>query len=161
MWFNNIGSLKSKKPFHFNETTWELYLGSKPSKCWTIFQLVWALHPKETLSKLSWTIFTLITGQVARSSSTGGSKAALVKYSIFAWITPVVVVTTSVVLDKTDAVFVGYGECKLSFDKIISSQNKTMCALVYLSGCGWVRMQFQLLVYIIVLFAFTQWESLL
>jgi len=60
-------------------------------------------------------------GQVARSSSTGGSKAALVKYSIFAWITPAVVVTTSVVLDKTDAVFVGYGDkiCWISNGKAL------------------------------------------
>jgi len=53
--------------------------------------------------------FYTTTGQTARSSRSGNTKAALVKYSIFAWTTPAIVVITSFILDKTDTVFIGYG----------------------------------------------------
>ena len=48
------------------------------------------------------------TGKTARSRS-GDNTKALVKYSILAWTTPAVVVITSVTLDKTDTVTIGYG----------------------------------------------------
>ena len=42
------------------------------------------------------------------------NRKALVKYSIFAWITPAVIVITSVTLDKTNTVIVGYGELNIN-----------------------------------------------
>lgn len=42
------------------------------------------------------------------------NRKALVKYSIFAWITPAVIVITSVTLDKTNTVFIGYGKSKIN-----------------------------------------------
>ncbi|XP_078374612.1 uncharacterized protein LOC144658138 [Oculina patagonica] len=47
--------------------------------------------------------------QAARSRS-GDSTKALIKYSIFAWTTPAVIVITSVTLDRTDTVNIGYAE---------------------------------------------------
>ena len=69
----------------------------------------------------------LKAGQTARSNSIGGSKAALLKYNIFAWITPAVIVSTGVILDKTDTVFMGYGKQKPSAVKIYS-QGVCVCA---------------------------------
>ena len=69
----------------------------------------------------------LKAGQTARSKSTDGSKAALVKYNIFAWITPAVIVTTSVILDKTDTLFIGYGKQKPSVEKTISMHAHKEC----------------------------------
>lgn len=34
----------------------------------------------------------------------------LIKYSIFAWITPAVIVIISVALDKTNTIMIGYGK---------------------------------------------------
>ena len=48
------------------------------------------------------------------------NRKALVKYSIFAWITPAVIVITCVTLDKTNTVIIGYGELnyKLKYDEV-------------------------------------------
>ena len=41
------------------------------------------------------------------------NRKAFVKYSIFGWITPAVIVITSVTLDKTGTVIIGYGELNI------------------------------------------------
>ena len=48
------------------------------------------------------------------------NRKTLVKYSIFAWITPAVIVITSVTLDKTNTVIIGYGELnyRLKYDQV-------------------------------------------
>ncbi|KAL9970470.1 hypothetical protein ACROYT_G022848 [Oculina patagonica] len=53
-------------------------------------------------------------GQVARSQSHDGyNKKAFAMYSIFAWTIPAVSVITSVALDRTDTVIIGYGKSML------------------------------------------------
>lgn len=49
------------------------------------------------------------TGQAARSRPSD-SRKKLIKYSIFAWITPAVIVIISVALDKTNTIMIGYGK---------------------------------------------------
>lgn len=49
------------------------------------------------------------TGQAARSRPSDCRKK-LIKYSIFAWFTPAVIVIISVALDKTNTIMIGYGK---------------------------------------------------
>lgn len=53
--------------------------------------------------------FPVRIGQAACSRS-GDSTKRLIKYSIFAWTTPAAIVIISVTLDKTNALFIGYGK---------------------------------------------------
>ena len=46
--------------------------------------------------------------------SNDDNRKALVRYSIFAWISPAVIVITSVTLDKTNTVSIGYGELNIN-----------------------------------------------
>lgn len=75
--------------------------------------------------------------QTTRSSSPGGSKAALVKYSLFAWTSPAVFVITSVTLDKTNTIFIGYGDkiCWISNGKALLVVLGVPVALILLFNC--------------------------
>ena len=47
-----------------------------------------------------------------RSRETAGQKRSLMKYCLFAWGIPALVVGTSATLDATGALYIGYGEEK-------------------------------------------------
>ena len=51
------------------------------------------------------------TGQTSRSvARSRSSKAAFIKYHIYAWISPAIIVIISFALDTSDAAFIGYGK---------------------------------------------------
>ena len=51
------------------------------------------------------------TGQTSRSvARSRSSKAAFIKYHIYAWISPAIIVIVSFALDTSDAAFIGYGK---------------------------------------------------
>ena len=51
------------------------------------------------------------TGQTSRSvARSRTSKAAFIKYHIYAWISPAIIVIISFALDTSDAAFIGYGK---------------------------------------------------
>ena len=51
------------------------------------------------------------TGQTSRSvARSRSSKTAFIKYHIYAWISPAIIVIISFALDTSDAAFIGYGK---------------------------------------------------
>ena len=62
--------------------------------------------------KFNYCIFA--TGQTSRSvASSRSSKAAFIKYHIYAWISPAIIVIISFALDTSDAAFIGYGKLSI------------------------------------------------
>ena len=56
-------------------------------------------------------IFIRTAGQTSRSVRLAGSgKMAMIKYHMFAWTTPGIIVVTSYVLDTSGVVYIGYGK---------------------------------------------------
>ena len=51
-----------------------------------------------------------------RSRETAGQKRSLMKYCLFAWGIPALVVGTSATLDATGALYIGYGEEKHRYE---------------------------------------------
>ncbi|XP_073250296.1 uncharacterized protein [Porites lutea] len=60
-------------------------------------------------------------GQASGTASSRSSKIAFIKYHIYAWTCPAIIVITSSVLDTSNAVFIGYGErlCWISNGKAL------------------------------------------
>ena len=56
-------------------------------------------------------VFIRTAGQTSRSVRLAGSgKMAMIKYHMFAWTTPGIIVVTSYVLDTSGVVYIGYGK---------------------------------------------------
>ena len=55
--------------------------------------------------------FIFAPGQTSRSvARSRSSKVAFIKYHIYAWTSPAIIVITSSALDISDAAFIGYGK---------------------------------------------------
>ena len=55
-------------------------------------------------------VFIRTTGHTSRSVHPGSGKIAMIKYHIFAWTTPGIIVVTSYVLDTLGVIYIGYGK---------------------------------------------------
>ena len=55
-------------------------------------------------------VFIRTAGQTSRSVRSGSSKMTMIKYHMFAWTTPGIIVVTSYVLDTSGVVYIGYGK---------------------------------------------------
>ena len=55
-------------------------------------------------------VFIRTAGQTSRPVRSGSGKMGMIKYQMFAWTTPGIIVVTSYVLDTSGVVYIGYGK---------------------------------------------------